>query len=81
MPPQTFLESLLSHGPLGIVCAILLVWIHRKDKELQTERAARVEDAKAYTTMAVALQREVMTAVATVRELFDAQKDRRGGQR
>lgn len=69
--PDTIIESIASHGGLGIVCAILLWAFFQKDKELTAERMARIEDAKAGTKTALEIQSKVIEAVNKVGELGD----------
>lgn len=75
--PDTILNSLASHGVLGLFCAAAVWWAWQKDRELTAERAARIADAKAGTEVALRLQKEVNDAVD---KLADILREVRGGR-
>lgn len=74
--PETFLNSLASHGLLGLVCAILFYALWQKDKDLTAERAARLADAHNFTKLALDLQGKVMDAVQKQSDLFEETRRR-----
>jgi hypothetical protein len=77
---ELFVE--LAHsGLMGALLAIMLALFVRKDRELQREREARVNDAKDYTKLAVELQRQVMDSVAKLSEIFTELKQERRRER
>lgn len=63
---------LLEHGSSGLVAALMLYLFVRKDSELAAERAARIADAKGYTTLALDLQKQVMVATEKLSDVFQA---------
>jgi len=76
------LTILLEQGVMGVVVAALSFWIFRKDRQhqeqlqglqeaLSAEAAARVEDAKGYATLAIDLQRDVVSATKTISDSID----------
>jgi hypothetical protein len=76
------LGILLEQGVIGVVVAALSFWIFRKDREhqsqlkslqdaLATESGARVDDAKGYATLAIDLQRDVVSATKTISDSID----------
>lgn len=78
MPPNT--EAWIQYGALGLICVFLIWWIVRQDrnhrteindlrKELKSEQDGRVEDAKAFSTTALALQQKVIEAVSDIRDI------------
>lgn len=75
----TLAESLASHGVLGLVCAILLYILWKKDSELTKERQARIDDAKGYTDLALNLQKQVLASVEKLSDIFDAVRPGRRG--
>jgi len=43
---DTILQGLLQYGALGIICALLVVWIYRKDQQQVAERLAYLAQIK-----------------------------------
>ena len=76
----SLITAIASHGVLGLVCAVLLWALWQKDKDLTEERKARIADAKAYTDLALGLQKQVMASVEKLSDIFEAQRNppRRG---
>jgi hypothetical protein len=74
--PESFFAALATHGPVGAIAAALLWALWQKDKELTLERAARVKQAEAYTTLALDLQGKVITSVQTLSSVFDELRKR-----
>lgn len=72
--PEAVTTSLASHGVLGAICCALLWLYMQKDRELSQERAARIADAQKYNELSLALQAKVLTAVDTLRDIFQAAK-------
>lgn len=75
----SLIATLASHGLLGLVCAVLLWILWQKDKDLTLERQARVADAKAYTDLALGLQKQVLASVEKLSDIFEAQISQRRG--
>ena len=66
--------SIASHGLLGVIL-IIVGWVAwSKDRDLQAERLARIDDAKAYTDLALKLQAQFLDAVNRVTNTFDEMK-------
>jgi hypothetical protein len=66
----TFLELFAQYGIPGLVIGTQFIWIWRLERrnvlvsaELRAESTARVNDAKAYTELALELQGKVTRAV------------------
>lgn len=74
---SALLTSLASHGLLGLVCAVLLWALWNKDKDLTAERLARIQDAKGYTDLALNLQKQVLSSVEKLSDIFDVVRDRK----
>ena len=74
MNPSALVGQLASQGLLGVVCALALYIAWRKDTDLETERKARVDDAKDYTDRAIKLQAQVLDSVNKLAEVFDEVK-------
>ncbi len=67
-------SSLVAQGPLGIVL-IITGWVAwSKDKELQAEKLARIDDAKNYTKLALELQSKVIESVDRLGDILDEMK-------
>lgn len=77
------IKALLEYGVLGIICALLVVWIWTKDKqhtaerkelqrELSAEQAQRVKDAQRFTALALELQGKVHEALGVVKTQVEA---------
>lgn len=75
---EPIIKALLEYGVLGVVCAMLVLWIVAKDrqftverKELQdrlsAEQAQRVRDAQKFTALALDLQSKVHEAIGIVK--------------
>ncbi len=62
---------LAQHGLPGIIIGLLACWVYLKDKELKTERDARIADAKAFTELALKLQETAIISVNRLADVFD----------
>lgn len=60
---EAILGQLASTGVVGALLVLALLALRDKDRQLKAEMLARIEDAKKYNDMSMALQREVMAAV------------------
>jgi hypothetical protein len=76
---ETVIESLASHGIVGVIAALALWFAVRKDKELSAERKERLQDAKDGMKLALEIQGTVNKNVDKLREILDAIKG--GGQK
>ncbi len=82
MPEQLFAQ-LASTGVCGALLILSLYALRTKDRLLLEEQHSRIEDAKAYLALAMALQKEVIAAVsklADIVEIFEkreTERDRR----
>ena len=68
------IASIASHGLLGAVLIVVGLVAWSKDRDLQAERLARIDDAKAYTDLALKLQAQVIEAVGKLTSTFDEMK-------
>lgn len=67
-------ELLKAAAPYGLssVLLVLVAYLyHLKDKALETEKTARIDDAKAFNKLAMDLQKEVILAVNKLSELVE----------
>jgi hypothetical protein len=82
--PSPFITTIASNGLLGVMLVVVGWFAWSKDRELQAERAARVEDAKGYTELALKLQAEVIDAVHKLADILEEMKQlmtpNRGGR-
>ena len=62
---------LAQHGLPGIIIGLLVYWVYLKDKELKTERDARIDDAKAFNKLALELQEKAISAVNKLTDVFE----------
>ena len=62
---------LAQHGLPGVIIGLLVLWVYMKDKELKTERDARIADAKAFTVLALQLQEKAIESVNKLTDVFD----------
>lgn len=62
---------LAQHGLPGIIIGLLVFWVYLKDKELKSERDARIADAKAFTELALKLQETAIVSVNRLADVFD----------
>jgi hypothetical protein len=76
---EPIIESLASHGIVGVIAALALWAAWRKDKELTAERKERLQDAKDGMKLALEIQGTVNKNVDKLREILDAIKG--GGQK
>lgn len=76
------LQQLASTGVVGLVAAIFLYLYLAERKVSQKEFHSRIEDAQKYSSLAMALQKEVITAVQALTKIAahlekqDEQKER-----
>lgn len=75
--PAEMLPELATHGVLGLVAAIfigLFVW---KDRQLEKERAARVDDSKAYMQLAIGLQAQHLDSAHKMADILEELREQR----
>lgn len=75
------LQQLASTGVVGALLVVAIFALRAKDKELQQEKAARIDDAKAYLQLAMSLQEQVITAVNKLSEIWEAWEKREEAQK
>lgn len=68
---EELLKTVLSQGLLGVITVVLAYSVFTKDKAVQAEKDARIADAKAYTDMALNLQKQVLSAVDKLSDIVD----------
>jgi len=68
--------QLASTGVVGVLLALAILALRAKDRELQLEKAARIEDSKAMMTLAMELQKQVILAVNKLSELVETWEKR-----
>lgn len=69
---DAILTAFMAHGPWGVIVAALL-WLYVKSQnELRAETAERINDAKTYTTTALALQSKVFECIERQERLYEA---------
>lgn len=74
MDPSTLTTSIASHGLLGVLL-IVAGWVAwSKDRELTTERNARIADAKAYADLALKTQAQVIDSVYKLSDVLAEMK-------
>jgi hypothetical protein len=73
-PSTPLLDPILSQGLLGVFLVIVAWWGWSKDRELKAERQARIDDAKAFTELALELQGRVINAVNKLSDILDEVK-------
>ncbi len=66
--------TIASQGLLGIMLVLVGLVAWRKDKALEAERAARIEDAKNYNDLALKLQAQVIDAVNKLADILEEMK-------
>lgn len=64
------LEGLSHYGLPGVVIALFAVLYVSKDRELKRERDARIDDAKAFSKMALELQEKAIATANRLTEVF-----------
>lgn len=74
MDPSSLIAPIVSQGVLGALLVIVGIWGWTKDRELKAERLARIDDAKAYTQLALELQGRVITAVNKLSDILNEVK-------
>jgi hypothetical protein len=72
--PSHLATSIASQGLLGILLVVVGWVAWSKDRELKTEREARIKDAKDYTDLALKLQAQVIEAVHKLADILDEMK-------
>ena len=79
---QPFLEVFAQFGLPGLVIALQFIWIWRSEKRikyltdlLSKEQAARIDDAKGYTKLALKIQNRVFSAVETIGGIMQEGED------
>jgi len=75
-PLDAALTQLASTGIVGAVFVIALVALRAKDRQLNDEKAARIEDAKDMMTLAMDLQKQVIFAVNKLSDMTEAAEKR-----
>lgn len=73
-PGASLVGALASHGILGLLCAVLLFMLWKRDGELTAERAARIADAKAGLELALRIQQSTTDTVSRLSLLFEELK-------
>lgn len=68
---QPLLAQLASTGVVGVFLIIVLYALREKDKALDIEKNARIEDAKQYLALSMTLQKDVIMAVKALGEIVD----------
>jgi len=64
-------KAFAPYGMPGILLVIVGYLFHIKDKALQAEKDSRIDDAKHFNELAMALQKEVITAVNKLSDLVE----------
>jgi energy-converting hydrogenase A subunit M len=83
---EHILAQLASTGVVGVLLVLAILALRAKDAALIEEQHSRIEDAKAYLALAMALQKEVIAAVsklADIVEIFErreTERERREGR-
>lgn len=73
---DALIGQIASTGIVGVFCALALLMLWQKDKSLAKEMSARIEDARAFTNMALSVQKEVILAVAALTKIADTLEKR-----
>jgi len=63
---EQLLSQIASTGVVGALLVIALLALRAKDKELKAEMSARIADGERFRESILAIQKEVMTAVASL---------------
>lgn len=71
------LEQVAGAGLLGALLVIALFALRALHNELAAERAARIQDAKDFTAILLAVQKEVLAAVDRLTDLYAMVQDER----
>lgn len=71
-PLRDALASLASHGPIGVLALIACYVAYYKDKQLQAEKQARLDDAKTYAAQSLQLSDKVTANVDKLAGVADA---------
>jgi hypothetical protein len=71
---STLVTNIASQGLLGVMLVVVGWVAWSKDRELKTEREARIADAKNYTDLALKLQAQVIEAVHKLADILDEMK-------
>lgn len=74
MNASTLVTNIASQGLLGVMLVVVGWVAWSKDRELKTEREARIADAKNYTDLALKLQAQVIEAVHKLADILDEMK-------
>jgi len=72
--PSALAASIASHGLLGALLVVVAWVAWSKDRELQNERLARIQDAQDYRELALKLQAQVIDAVNKVSGILEELK-------
>ena len=75
MTEQLF-SQIASTGVVGALLVIALLALRAKDKELKAEMTARIADSERFNQTALAIQKEVMTAVSKLAEMVKFTEER-----
>ena len=70
------LKALAPYGLPGIFLFVVGYLYHKKDQDLQSEKAARVKDAQDFLKLAMSIQEQVIQAVHKLGEVVDAWEKR-----
>ena len=69
-------KIIASYGLPGAMLVVMAWAYYQKDKALLAEQKARIEDAKMFNTMALEIQKQVITAVQQLSDLVDTWEKR-----
>lgn len=71
------LEQIAGYGVVGALLVVSLFALRALHNELAEERAARIQDAKDGMQLLLAVQKEVLTAVEKLTDLYGMVQDER----
>lgn len=74
MDPASLVEKISSYGILGLVAALALYVAYKKDKDLQAEKDARIDDAKKGLQLALDLQAKVSGSIDKLSDILEEVK-------
>lgn len=74
---EKVLETILSQGVVGVFCVILLYALKRKDEALKAESDSRIADAKAVNDRTITLLERVLTAIETLDDARERDRERK----
>jgi hypothetical protein len=80
------MRQLASTGVVGVLLVLALFALREKDRQLNAEKTARIEDAGKFNALAMSLQREVIAAVNKLSDMLEiwerreSERTKRGGE-